>query len=164
MGKKTILLGQIVISLSVFFGPMTMAQSSNGEPDIHIIYMGGPDCPPCVAWRGLELPKLQKSATFNAIKFSYVAKSIKSAVPSEFFLPSEVKPYREKLHRAGGGMGGSSQTAVVVNGEIFDYYFGARSADDIVAMITSIKAGERYPFDRCVQFFSSGRRTCSLRG
>lgn len=163
MDKKTILLGQMIVALSVFFGPTVMAQSAKGEADIHIVYMGGPDCPPCVAWRGLELPKLQKSATFNAIKFSYVAKSIRSAVPSEFFLPSAVKPHREKLYRASGGRGGSSQTAVLVNGEVFDYYFGARSADDIVAMIKSIESGERYPFDRCVQFYSNSL-SCSLRG
>ena len=29
--------------------------------EVHLIYFGGPDCPPCVAWRQDELPKLEKT-------------------------------------------------------------------------------------------------------
>ncbi len=34
-------------------------------PRIHIIYMGGDDCPPCVAWRSNELPKLRQTKAFR---------------------------------------------------------------------------------------------------
>ena len=37
---------------------------------IRIVYMGGDDCPPCVAWRKNEFPKLEKTDAFKAIKFS----------------------------------------------------------------------------------------------
>lgn len=39
-------------------------------PSIHIVYLGGPDCPPCVAWRATELPKLEKTTAFQSVKFT----------------------------------------------------------------------------------------------
>ena len=120
-------------------------------PAIHIVYMGGNDCPPCVAWRREQLPKLEKTEAFKAIRFSYVVKSIKSTVPAAFLLPDDVRPYKDKLDFASGGLSGSPQFAVLVNGEVYDYYSGTRAADDMVAMIDAIRAGKKYPYPRCLQ-------------
>lgn len=143
---------------------LVIAQTAIKNPDIHIVYMGGNDCPPCVAWRAVDMPKLEKTAAFKSIKFSYVWKTIGSSVPSAMFLPSEVKPYKEKLDAAGSGTRGSSQTAILVNGEVFDFYRGARSAEDIEKMILSIKSGEPYPFERCLKMYSGRNSSCEVKG
>ena len=132
-------------------------------PKIQMIYMGGNDCPPCVAWRGLELPKLEKTAVFKSIQFLYVTKAVGSTVPSLMFLPADVKPYKEQLDVAGAGNGGSSQTAIMVNGEVFDYYFGTRSTSEIEERLLAIRAGGRYPFARCLELQKRNARQCARR-
>ena len=126
-----------------------MAQAAPDSPNIHMIYMGGSDCPPCVGWRTFELPKLKKTAVFTTIRFTMIEKTIQSPVPPTFFLPEDVKPYKRKLDEASSRLGGSSQIAIMVNGEVFDYYFGSeRSADDVERMLIAIKTGTKYPFER----------------
>jgi hypothetical protein len=142
-------LGYAVVSVMCACWP-ALAQS----PDplaVHLVHMGGNDCPPCVAWRLNELPKLEQSEIFKSIQFSYVTKPIRSAVPASFFLPAEVKPLKDKLDIASGGGTGSPQGALIVGGEVVDYWFGARSAADIEDMIVAVKTGGKYPFKRCVQ-------------
>lgn len=105
-----------------------------------------------MVWRALELPKLQKSAAFKSITFSYVQKVVKSSVPSSFFLPEEVKPYKQKLDQASEGRSGSAQVAILVNGDVYDYYRGTRSAEEVETMISSIRSGGQYPFKTCLKF------------
>lgn len=136
-------------SVSCFCVP---ALAQNAESlSVHFVHFGGNDCPPCVAWRLEELPKLEKSEVFKSVKFSYVTKSIRSSVPASFFLPADVKPLKDKLDIASGGGTGSPQGALIVGGEVVDYWFGARSAPDIEEMILAVKTGSKYPFKRCVQ-------------
>jgi hypothetical protein len=132
-------------------------------PAIHVVYMGGDDCPPCKAWRQSELPKLEKTAAFRSIRFSYVLKPIRSAVPARIFLPADVKPYKDKLDEASGGRTGSPHFALIVNGEIFDYYFGTRSAEAVEEMILAVQSGDPYPFDRCLKLSASTGR-CAVKG
>lgn len=115
----------------------------------HLIWMGGEDCPPCVAWRRFELPKLRKSAEFQKIDFTYVIKSIQSPVPPRFFLPDEIKQYKDGLDEAGAGRRGSPQVAVIVNGSVYDYFYGTRSSEDIEKMLFAIRTNSSYPFKRC---------------
>ena len=151
------------ILAAVAFIPFSVNAQTSGEvPKIHMIYMGGNDCPPCVYWRGNELPKLEQTEAFKSITFSYVIKTIKSSVPSSYFLPDEVKPYKEKLDAAGAGHGGSAQVAIIVNGEVYDYYFGTRSAEDVEKMILAITKKEKYPFRRCVKMAGWGK--CAVYG
>jgi hypothetical protein len=130
---------------------------------VHFIWMGGNDCPPCVAWRAEQLPKLEKTAVFKTVLFSYVPKSIKSPVPPRFFLPEAVKPYKEKLDAASAGRVGSPQVAVLVDGQLFDYFFGVRSAEDIEEMLLAARDGGRYPFPRCLRLQPTGRG-CAANG
>lgn len=130
---------------------------------IQMIYFGGNDCPPCVAWRGLELPKLRATEMFRQVEFTHVYKSVMSTVPSGAFLPEHVRPFKEKLDVASSHNRGSSQTAIVVDGEVFDYYYGSRSADEIAPRLAAILAGGRYPFERCLELrngFNATRGQC----
>src|ERR1700751_1741266 len=129
-----------------FFVPPPNKSIQPVEPSrIHFIHMGGNDCPPCVAWREFELPKLQASEVFRSIRFSYVIKTISSPVPSGLFLPSEVRPLKEKLDIAGGGNGGSPQQVLIVNDAVYDYWWKPRTAEEIERMIVALENGMPYP-------------------
>lgn len=121
------------------------------SPTIRLVWMGGNDCPPCVAWRREELPKLKELREFKYVKFSYVTKTIKSAVPPRLFLPDDVSQFKEKLDSASNGISGSPQVALIVNDEVYDYFTGTRSAIDIARMIRSVQDKEPYPFVRCIK-------------
>lgn len=146
-----------MMTLSTGFSCSAFAQSST-SPAVQLVWMGGNDCPPCVVWRAEELPKLQKSSEYGGMTFSYVTKVIRSSVPAGLFLPAEVKPFKEKLDYASSRRAGSPQAAVLVNGEVFDYFHGTRSAEDIEKMLAAIRTGSKYPFERCLKMSSQWRK------
>ena len=159
----------LAIALSMLGLPLAAAQpetakAPKGAPKVHMVWMGGNDCPPCRAWRMTELPKLQKSAEFNAIQFSYVEKLIGSSVPPRLFVPAEVKPYVDKLDMAANGAIGSPQAAILVNGELYDYFHNTRTAEQVERMLVSIRTGSPYPFKRCLKFASRSRSKCEVTG
>lgn len=160
---KIIAYGLVLIGALSLTGPVSSQQSATGTRDIHLIWMGGNDCPPCRVWRALELPKLKESSEFQQIKYSYVTKAIGSSVPSNMFLPAEVRPYKDLLDTASGGIPGSPQAAVIVDGQVYDYFRGVRSAEEIESMLKAIRTGGNYPFNRCVRM-SAQTRSCELRG
>ncbi len=125
--------------------------AAGADHRIHIVYMGGNDCPPCRAWRATELPKLEKMEVFKRGQFTYVEKLIKSGVPPSLFIPAEVRPYKDQLDEASNAMIGAPQTAIFVDGKVYDYYWGTRTAADIERMLNAIYDGKPYPFDRCVR-------------
>ena len=139
------------LALALTIPILASATDAGRQQDIHFIWMGGNDCPPCVAWRAVELPKLQQSAEFKSVRFSYVIKTIKSTVPNKMFLPPEVAPLKEKLDEASGGRSGSPKAAFVVNGEVYDFFSGARTAEALQSMIRAIRDGTPYPFKRCLK-------------
>lgn len=140
-----------------FLGPACLAAwlaSANVQaaPPIHIVYMGASDCPYCLEWTRNELPKLRKTQAFQSIQFSSVTKMIRSPVPMALFLPAEVKPYKDKLDKASGGLSGSPHFAVLVDGQVHDYFLGTRTAETFEKMIVSIQTGAPYPVEsRCLQ-------------
>ena len=123
-----------------------LAQDTVHEKKIHLIWMGGNDCPPCMNWRRFELPKLKESPEFKSIKFSYIIKAIESPVPPRFFLPDDVKPYKDYLDEASSGIRGSPQAAILVDGIVYDYFYGVRSAEELERMFIAIRKGTTYPF------------------
>jgi hypothetical protein len=155
--RMFLLMLTVVGTLSV---PLFSAAQSAQK--IQVIYMGGDDCPPCVAWRQFELPKLQATEVFQRIEFVHVQKVIASTVPSRFFLPSSVKPLKDKLDTAANGMTGSPQMAILVDGEVYDYFFGTRSAAQLESALLAIENGQAYPASRCLRWKS--RRNCEIRG
>jgi hypothetical protein len=139
--------------------PVAQAQTGAKAPQIHFIWMGGNDCPPCVRWRREELPKLQASPEFAHMRFTYVTKQVSSAVPPALFLPAEVEPYKDKLDEASNRRTGSPQAALVVDGVVHDYFFGTRTAEQIEDMVQSVRtrAPADYPFPRCLKVAKRGR-------
>ena len=154
----SVLLAVLAITIPV----PSEAQLPARSPEIMMIYMGGDDCPPCAAWRRSELLKFQDTEAFKAIKYIHVVKTIKSAVPPRFFLPLEVKPFKEKLDFASGGETGSPQIAILVNGEVYDYYSNTLSAAEVEQMILSILNESPYPRQRCIQRVNIWR--CAVHG
>ena len=145
----------------VFGGPARAEQAAVSADRVRFIHMGGNDCPPCVAWRALELPKLEKSPAFSAIQNSYVVKAIRSPVPSAFFLPAEVKPLKSRLDRASAGKSGSPHQMLLVDGEVYDYWFGTLDAAQIEARIAAITGGTKYPGPRCTRLSDESVRVCA---
>ena len=125
-------------------------------PHIHVVYFGGNDCPPCVVFRGTEFIKLQKSAAFSKMEWTYVTKAIGSGVPSSFFLPEKIKHLRDKLNEATNGNRGSAQVVILVNGEVHDVFFGSKDAAFYEQMVASVLDGKTaYPGERCVKHYTN---------
>lgn len=133
------------------------------QPDrIRFVHMGGNDCPPCIAWRATELPKLQHAPAFSKVAFTYVTKSVRSPVPPEMFLPAEIKPLKAKLDYASGGRDGSPHQVILVDNEVFDYWFGDRDATAIEAAVSSLIHGTKYPHRRCIKRSGLRDRSCEI--
>jgi hypothetical protein len=144
-------------------GAAHLAEARTDPQTVIFVHMGGNDCPPCVAWRANELPKLQASEQFKRIRFAYVVKTVKSPVPAAAFLPAELRPFKEQLDYASGGRSGSPQQAFIVNGKVYDYWFGAKGAHDIDAAVAAILNGTAYPHGRCLKRTGGGDRSCEVR-
>jgi hypothetical protein len=130
----------------------TLLAQDKPKVDIHFVSFGGSDCPPCLAWRAVELPRLKQSPAYQHITYTHVEKVISSPVPPRFFMPEAVKQYRDKLSNATSGRPGSPQSALLVNGEVFDVWSGTGiGAEDLELRINAIRAGGKYPFARCEQ-------------
>jgi hypothetical protein len=141
----------------------TLLAQDKPKIDIHFVSFGGSDCPPCLAWRAIELPKLKQSPAYQHITYTHVEKVVQSPVPPRFFMPEAVKQYRDKLSNATSGRVGSAQSAILVNGEVFDVWFGnGRGADDLEQRFNAIRGGEKYPFARCEKVLPGrGEWTCA---
>ena len=67
-------MAQSAVALSALSGAVQPATAQTpppaAAPAIHFIWMGSHDCPPCIVWQRNELPKLQASPDFKAIRFS----------------------------------------------------------------------------------------------
>jgi hypothetical protein len=139
--------------------PATFAQDA-GKPVIEFVNIGGNDCPPCVAWRAVELPKLHAMPEWQLMKYHYVTKSIQAPVPSAFFFPASAKHLQPALHEASNGWSGSPQQAIVVNGKVLDYWYGTWQGDasQVAAMVRAIHEGKPLPRKVCAQLDT--RTTC----
>jgi hypothetical protein len=145
---------KLAIGLGLTLLTATLFAQDKPKVDIHFVSFGGSDCPPCVAWRAVELPKLKQSPAYRHITYTHVEKVIQSQVPSRFFMPEAVKQYRDKLSTATAGRVGSAQSAILVNGEVFDVWFGSGiGADDLEKRISAIREGGKYPFSRCEKVY-----------
>lgn len=152
--------GALAAIVSVAAAPL--AQAVTDAQTVIFVHMGGNDCPPCVAWRANELPKLQASEQFKRIRFVYVVKTVKSPVPAAAFLPAELRPFKDQLDDASGGRSGSPHQAFIVDGKVYDYWFGAKDARDIEAAIAAILDGTAYPHSRCLKRTGGGDRSCEV--
>jgi hypothetical protein len=126
--------------------------------DVHLVWMGGDDCPPCMVWKRRELPRFQATPEGRSIRISGVDKTIRSPVPAVEQLPPEVRPYKAQLDLASAGRNGSPQMALLVNGKVYDYYFGTRESDIMVEMVQAVRTGSPYPVPRCVRLGPRGHQ------
>jgi hypothetical protein len=146
-------------------GAPALAQTAAAKPvRIDFVSIGGNDCPPCVVWRAVELPKLQALPEWQMIRYHYVTKSIQSPVPSAFFFPSETRHLQPALKEASNGWSGSPQQALLVDGKVVDYWYGTRKGDPhaLAAMIRALHEGKPLPRDTCAELDS--RTTCKKPG
>ena len=150
--------------LAAACGALAAAQAAADKPVIDFVNMGGNDCPPCIAWRATELPKLQAMPEFRDMRYWHVVKSVPSTVPPGFFFPSEIKHLQPLLKEASSGATGSPQQAIVVNGKVVDYWFGTGKGDaaDLAAMVRAIQQGKPLPRRTCLQLETS--RSCKTPG
>lgn len=123
----------------------TAAWSTNGSAArrIDYVYMGGNDCPPCIAWRQTELPRLRAMPEFQLLHFSYVNKSIRSTVPAALAFPREIRALREPIFAASKGRTGSPLNAIVVDGRVAIFWWGAWTAEDIAKTVREVHNGIR---------------------
>ena len=60
------------------------------------------------------------------------------------------------LEEASGGLSGSPQFAVIVDGKIYDYYWGTKDAEATEKILISALTGSKYPKPtRCLQYGES---------
>lgn len=145
--------GTLALLISLAWTPQAAMGQDAGARQIDFIHLGGNDCPPCVVWRQEELPKLQAMPEMRDVRISLVTKTIRSPVPWAVFFPSEIRHLQPALVEASGGLSGSPQQALLVNGQVVDYRRGSASAQDIRDMIVALRKGEPPP-----------RPTCARRG
>ena len=157
-----VFLARRVAAILLVAGAVHQAQAASDAQTVIFVHMGGNDCPPCVAWRTNELPKLQASEQFKRVRFVYVVKTVKSPVPAAAFLPAELRPFKDELDYASGGRSGSPHQAFIVDGKVYDYWFGARDAHDIEAAVHAILDGTTYPHSRCLKRAGGGNRSCEV--
>lgn len=152
----------LMICFSLMFTPFVNAQESQttAAPKIHIIFFGGNDCLNCVQWRRFDLTKLEGTPSFLRHKFTNVVKMFRSPVPAAFFMPNEIRQFKEKLDFASNGLQGSPQMAIMVNDEVFDYRFAFYSADEIELIINAIETNSTYPAQRCTKWLNQW--TCAV--
>ncbi len=141
-----------------------LAVSAQAQQDkavvIDFVHLGGNDCPPCVAWRATELPKLQAMPEFKYVRYTHVTKAIQSTVPPAFTFPSEVRQLQPALKEASNGWSGSPHQAILVNGKVVDYWYGTGrgEATELAAMFRALHDGTPLPRKTCAHLDT--RHTC----
>lgn len=152
----------LLLLTAVLASPPAFARKPISPERIRFIQLGGDDCPPCREWRAFELPRLQQSLAFSSIWFSYVVKSIRSPVPPEAYLPYDIQHLKAKLDYASGGRAGSPHQVILVDDEVFDYWFGASGAEEIEARIAALVNGKKYPYRRCIKHTGLKDQSCEI--
>jgi hypothetical protein len=156
--KSSVVLGALLCIAST----SALSQTAS-KPRIEFVNLGGNDCPPCMAWRATELPKLQAMPEWKLVKFHYVTKAVPSPVPSAFFFPGEAKHLQPVLAAASNGWSGSPHQAIVVDGKVVDYWWGTEKSDphQLAAMFRAIDEGKPLPREVCTQLHPNNRRQCN---
>ncbi|MFY7906450.1 MAG: hypothetical protein ACOVO0_09950 [Burkholderiaceae bacterium] len=125
---------------------------------IELVWMGGDDCPPCAAWKRQELPRFAATPEGRSIRITGVDKPIRSPVPAAEALPPAARVYKTQLDEASAGRSGSPQMALMVDGKVYDYFFGSRSAELLVEMVQAVRTGSPYPVPRCLKLGPRGHQ------
>lgn len=115
--------------------PLAANAQNTVNTGIDLVYFGGPDCPFCRGWETFDLPKLKDSALFKRVRFTKVAKTIKSPVPSAFWFPDEIKDLRDPIAEKLQGSG-SPMFAILNNKQVVASWKGTKkSPEEILSII-----------------------------
>lgn len=115
----------------------SLAASSQGtrKKQIDFVYFGAHDCPSCVSWKAIDLPKLKGSSLFGQVRFTEVVKGIRSPIPSAYWFPEEIKHLREPIAEKIKGAG-SPMFAILTDGQVVASWKGTRkSPEEILSII-----------------------------
>ncbi|MES2949590.1 MAG: hypothetical protein V4858_13695 [Pseudomonadota bacterium] len=107
---------------------------------IDLVYMGGPDCPPCRNWKTFDLPKLRDSKGFQHIRFTEVKKWIREPIPDATDLPEHLRPMRDELVRVINRTKGSPFFALLVDGNGVKGGFGTASYESLLPIMGELVA------------------------
>jgi hypothetical protein len=105
---------------------------------IDLVYLGGPDCPYCVAWKAGDLPRLKAMPIYREIRFTEVLKRIADPVPPPEGLPSHLSPMRDEIARVVNRTGGSPMFALLVDGKGVMGGFGTRPYHEMIPVIETL--------------------------
>ncbi len=111
-----------------------------GNSVIDLVYMGGPDCPPCRNWKIHDLPKLRESKGFPHIRFTEVKKWIRDPIPDAADLPEHLRPMRDELVRTVNRTKGSPFFALLVDGNGVKGGFGTGEYESLLPIIGELVA------------------------
>jgi hypothetical protein len=107
--------------------------------------------------------------TVQEIRFAYVVKTVKSSVPPAAFLPAELRPFKDQLDLASGGRGGSPDQGFIVDGKVYDYWFGPRARTRLKLLSPRSSTARRLAehlagagIERCEQAQRAGHRAQRL--
>lgn len=105
---------------------------------IDLVYLGGPDCPYCMAWKAGDLPRLQAMPLYREIRFTEVVKRIADPVPPASGLPAHLAPMREEIARVIDRTRGSPMFALLVDGKGVAGGYGTRPYHEMVPVIEKL--------------------------
>jgi len=96
------------------------APLAHAAPDIKVIYVGGWDCQPCLAWKNKYKAEWLASAEFRKVTWIEVdAPKLKEAYQERYW-PGELKPILDQLPRKSG----TPRFLIVQNGNVVSNEFG----------------------------------------
>jgi hypothetical protein len=105
---------------------------------IDLVYLGGPDCSYCMAWKAGDLPRLKAMPLYREIRFTEVVKRIADPVPQPAGLPSHLAPMRDEIARVVNRPQGSPMFALLADGKGVMGGWGTRPYHDMIPVIEKL--------------------------
>jgi len=102
---------------------------------IDLVYLGENGCPPCRAWKALDLPKLERSPEFAQIRYTAVIKVIPAPVPPQWLLPAHLRPMRDEIVRVINRSAGAPMFALLVDGHGVSGGWGTSAYDRLLPLL-----------------------------
>ena len=87
-----------IVAALVFLAAPAMAQ----DKGITLFYLGGWDCPPCVAWKNHEKPRMVAAPEYGRITYVEIDVPNLKHVMEEQYWPAQHRPILAQLQNRGG--------------------------------------------------------------
>jgi hypothetical protein len=102
---------------------------------IDLVYLGENGCPPCRAWKALELRKLEQSPEFAQIRYTPITKVIPAPVPPQWALPAHLRPMRDEMVRVINRSSGAPMFALLIDGHGVSGGWGTPAYDRLLPLL-----------------------------